>query len=151
MKYLRQQTHWIVLREVTVDAPDDQVDRRRIDVLLISHKRTGKVPRERIALEIKVTRADFKRDTPEKRAAWMELTHKFAYVTPKGLITKAELPPGCGLIEYDPESFFGKLAWKVNAPVRPNPKPFDQDFFHYLTTRLSTAEHKARLRQGSFA
>jgi hypothetical protein len=102
---------------------------------------------ERIAVEVKVTRADFKRDTDEKRAAWFGVADRFAYCTPKGLITPEELPPGCGLIEYDPDAIWiqDALKWKVIAPKKSEPPtPFDTQFFAYLFGRASRAEHSLR-------
>lgn len=161
LKYTAHQTHWAVLRELSLFDPDAvaqnkgkrkydanrEVERRRIDMLLINLKRRGvKVPNERMALEIKVTRADFKRDTEEKRRAWMAHADRFAYVTPAGLITKEELPAGCGLIEFNPDELFGhKLKWRVNAPYKQErATDFDQNFIVYLANRLSTAEQELR-------
>ncbi|WP_024816926.1 hypothetical protein [Arthrobacter sp. 31Y] len=162
LKYTAHQTHWAVLRELSLFDPDAvaqnkgkrkydanrEVERRRIDMLLINLKRRGvKVPNERMALEIKVTRADFKRDTEDKRRAWMAHADRFAYVTPAGLITKDELPAGCGLIEYHPDALFGgdRLKWKVTAPYKQaRATDFDQNFIVYLANRLSTAEQQLR-------
>lgn len=159
-KYTVVQTSWAVLREVSLHDPesvagnagrrrkDKGTERRRIDMLLVSLKRRGvKVPNERIALEIKVSMADFKRDTVEKRRAWMAHTDRFAYVAPKGLISKDQLPPGCGLVEYDPDAVFAsdRLKWKVNAPHKDRRAvDFDQNFFTYLASRLSNAEQLLR-------
>lgn len=172
-KYTRQQSHWVVLREVTIDDMpllekliedqrsssrsayaaertarfrSAQPTKRRIDMLLVSHKRSGtKVPNERIALEIKVTRADFKRDTEEKRAAWRAVTDKFAYVAPAGMIKVEELPEGCGLIEYDPTRAWDRLKWKKKAPLSiVEERRFHPNFMHYLMSRLHDAEAKLR-------
>jgi len=170
LKYTGHQTHWAVLRELSLYDPDAvvqnkgkrrydperEVERRRIDMLLINLKRRGvKIPNERVALEIKVTRADFKRDTEEKRRAWMAHADRFAYVTPAGLITKDELPAGCGLIEYHPDVIFGgdRLKWRVNAPYKKEKaQDFDQNFVIYLANRLSNAEQQLRRtsRRGGF-
>lgn len=146
-KYLVDQSGWAALREVTIEDPNVRGRRnaaprtRRIDMLLM---RTGlsKPLHERIALEIKVSRSDFKRDTEEKRRAWFEVADRFAYVAPKGLIDKSEVPAGCGLIEYRED---GLLTWKVRAPKREGkPRPFDDRFFAYLMTRATWAEHDMR-------
>ena len=172
-KYGTLQDFWVVLREVTIDDMElvegllekqtktyrsDYIaehaarrasvrpTKRRIDMLLVSHKRSGtKIPNERIALEIKVTRADFKRDTAEKRAAWMAVTDKFAYVAPVGMIKVEELPEGCGLIEYDPTATWDKLKWKKKAPLSAvEERRFHPSFMHYLMSRLHGAEAKLR-------
>lgn len=111
----------------------------------------------RVAFEIKISRGDFKRDTLDKRRAWMEAAHQFAYVAPKGLITKEELPQGCGLLEFTemaPEVLnvwerahgcTGQLQWRVNAPKRKDlPKELNQYFVQYFAGRASRAEHALR-------
>lgn len=156
-QYVRRTPGWALLREVTVDdvlALDEHVERmngiepswrpsgtyRRIDVLLIKTSAFAKpIPFERIAVEIKVSRADFRRETAEKRRAWHALAHRFAYAVPKGLISKHEVPPGCGLIEVE----HGWPTWTVRAPRRPEgPNAFDDRFVAYLAGRASRAEDR---------
>lgn len=69
---------------------------RRIDALILDTQRT--------AVEIKVTRSDFKADTEEKRAPWVHYTHKFVYAVPTGLVSPEEVPSYCGLWYINPES-----------------------------------------------
>jgi len=57
--------------------------------------------------EIKVSRQDYKRDTDEKQAGAIRHSDRFFYVTPPGLLTKAEIPDWAGLLEWDSE------AWSV--------------------------------------
>lgn len=161
-KYLAEQGGWAVLREVSIDdlaplagkaptrrnrrqAPEPTV--RRIDFLLMRTGRRSTPLHERIALEVKISRADFRRDTDEKRAAWFTVADRFAYVAPMGMIQPSELPPGCGLLEYDAEALFGnnRLKWKVVAPRKQEPPlPFDNHFFAYLMGRASRAEYALR-------
>jgi len=164
-KYLVEQTGWIALREVSIDdlaamggkALSRRGRRRvagptvrRIDMLLIKTSVRGvKIPYERIGLEVKVSRADFQRELrdPGKRQAWHSMVHRFAYVAPKGMIRKDELPEGCGLLEYDNSALFGtqRLRWAVNAPHRSTlPQTFDDRFVVYLAGRASRAEAKLR-------
>lgn len=153
-KYLVDQNGWGILREVSIDdltPPGAKVKRRpnlrRIDFLLMRISRRSVPRHERIALEVKVTRADFKRDTDEKRAAWFAVADRFAYVTPVGLIKPEELPAGCGLMEYNPEAIFASdvLKWRVVAPKKSEPPmPFDTQFFAYLFGRASRAEEALR-------
>lgn len=153
---------WALLREVSIDdlaplegkVPTRRNRRsvgvptvRRIDYLLMRTGRASRPRHERIALEVKISRADYKKDTDEKRAAWFAVADRFAYVAPVGLIHPSELPPGCGLLEYNPDAIFGtdKLKWKVVAPSRAEPPlPFDNHFFAYLCGRASRAEWALR-------
>ena len=155
-KYLVDQSGWGVLREVSIDdltppgTPTKTKRRpslRRIDYLLMRISRRSQPRHERIALEVKVTRSDFKRDTDAKRAAWFAVADRFAYVAPAGMIQPEELPAGCGLMEYNPEAVFGSdvLKWKVLAPKKAEPPiPFDTQFFAYLFGRASRAEDALR-------
>lgn len=72
---------------------------RLIDVLLLRNWGGKPNPYERIAGEIKVTRGDFFKDTPQKRAPWEALVHRFTYITPEGLVSPDEVPDGCWLLE----------------------------------------------------
>lgn len=167
-KYLGYRSGWGVLREVSIDdlvatgtVAGQRVTRRRrraataptvrrIDFLLMRISRGSRPRYERIALEVKVSRADFKRDTDEKRRAWFSVADRFAYVAPVGLIAVDELPPGCGLLEFDANALFpeGQLKWKKVAPRKAEPPiPFDTQFFAYLFGRASRAEHALRGQQ----
>lgn len=164
-KYLGYRSGWGVLREVSIDDLEavgipagTRVTKRRrraatgptvrrIDFLLMRISRGSRPRHERIALEVKVSRADFKRDTDEKRRAWFSVADRFAYVAPVGLIAVDELPLGCGLLEYEPNAIFtsDRLKWKKVAPKKPEPPtPFDTQFFAYLFGRASRAEHALR-------
>lgn len=155
-KYLVDQSGWGVLREVSIDdltppgakaSSKRRPSLRRIDYLLMRISRRSSPRHERIALEVKVTRADFKRDTDEKRAAWLGVADRFAYVAPVGMIKPEELPAGTGLMEYNPEAVFASdvLKWKVLAPKKASDStPFDTQFFAYLFGRASRAEDALR-------
>lgn len=56
---------------------------------------------ERIAYEVKVSRADFLQEikNPDKRQQALSVSNYYYFVTPVGLITLGELPEECGLIE----------------------------------------------------
>lgn len=72
---------------------------RSIDVLLQRNWSSGRHGLERLAVEVKISRGDFLRDTDAKRAPWQQLAHRFAYCTPVGLLTSEDIPDGCWLIE----------------------------------------------------
>lgn len=72
---------------------------RRIDGLMLEG---GKFT----AIEIKVSRADFKRDTEEKRRMWRSITQRFIYAVPRGLVDPSEVPSYAGLWEFDPTAHY---------------------------------------------
>lgn len=118
---------------------------RRIDLLLIRNSNSGKVPYERIAVEIKVARSDFLRETQEKRGCWQRVAHRFAYATPPGLVAPEEVPDGCGLLEVDPDAKpYHRVQWKVRAPRNGHePEPMGDRFLAYLAGRAARAEYTA--------
>ena len=71
------------------------------------------------AYEIKISRGDFKRDSEEKQEGALAYADRFWYVTPPGLIEKAEIPVWAGLQEWD-----GKLFHvRRKAPMRAKRDP----------------------------
>ncbi len=52
-----------------------------------------------VAVEIKVTLADYRRESPSKRAPFMAATNEFWYAAPRGIIPVEEIHEGCGLLE----------------------------------------------------
>jgi hypothetical protein len=110
----RTREHYEVKNGITIpdELPEgwsyrDSVPYRRIDALIFESTQIT-------AIEIKVSRSDFFRDTEDKRKAWKAYTDRFIYVTPKGLVTKDEVPEGCGLWEYDIEA---KPSWRQHSLV----------------------------------
>lgn len=106
-------------------APED-ID-RRIDLLLVRPARKDGIgDLETIAVEVKVTRADFLSDVrnPLKQAPWREATTRHAYAVPHGLVAPNEVPEGSGLLYVSVEpSGWGEVEWAVRAPYRPNHAP----------------------------
>lgn len=129
--------------EIADSVPDDwtmstSVPQRRIDALILAS--TGIT-----AIEIKVSRADFKRDTEEKRRAWRAVTNRFVYLVPKGLVTPAEVAPGCGLWEFDPAasgpySYQHGISAKKKATVNKEPAPLPFQVTRALAYRVSNQE-----------
>lgn len=118
----------------------ESIPRRRIDAMIIAS--TGIT-----AVEIKVSRADFKRETEEKRRAWRAITNRFVYAAPVGLILPEEIPVGCGLWEFDPEAA-GPYRWqhgltaKVKARINKEPDPLPPQILTALAYRVSKYERK---------
>ncbi|MCD2136020.1 hypothetical protein LQ424_29800 [Rhodococcus qingshengii] len=84
---------------------------RRIDGLMFDGGAT------RTAIEVKISRADFLRESEEKRRPWRKITHRFVYATPVGLLRPEEIPDGCGLWEIDGN------AVRIIKRARSNPEP----------------------------
>lgn len=115
---------------------------RRIDALIIDGSHLT-------AVEIKVTRADFRKDTDSKRRAWRNVTHRFVYAAPAGLLLPDEIPDGCGLWEYDPAQFNPRrprqhgMSVVKNAVRNRNPEPLPRQVFVALAYRVSKYETAA--------
>lgn len=94
----------------------------------------------RITYEVKVSRADFRRElkAPLKRRIGLLYSNLFYFVTPVGLLKPEEIPPECGLIEVGsatrmaglPDVFVLSLdddrphaSVTVPAPFRDTPPP----------------------------
>lgn len=134
---------WAVLTEVTARAqyalPEQTTDdgamfsrfvqqkvasERRIDVLLVrggGGKSSGGI--ERLAIEVKVTRQDFRNDVanPDKQAPWRAIAHRHAYAVPEGLVAEAEVPGGSGLlvVKRSKHAFSGFTARWVRQAKKP--------------------------------
>lgn len=111
--------------------PDGHKYGRRIDALMFDSL-------VRTAIEIKVSRADFMRDTYWKRRAWLKVTHRFVYVVPHDLDVMSPHP--CGLWKVDEN---GKITIAKKAIVSKTPDPLPQ-------TVVQRIAYRARL-QPSFA
>ena len=110
-----------------VPADQRQAYIRRIDALMFDGA-------QRTAIEIKVSKADFARDTYRKRRPWMLVSHRFIYVTPAGLDVMAPHP--CGHWEVHPD---GKITIKKRAYGNKYPEPLPQHVITALAHRASQA------------
>lgn len=138
---------------VPLTPADDQGSKdRRIDMLCLRRSRdaarTG--PLESLAIEVKVTRADFLSDVrnPDKQAAWREAATRHAYAVPAGLVQAQEVPEGSGLLWiHEPASKWspGEVTWVRRAPYRPGHRPhLPARVLVAIAWRLSAAEAKVR-------
>lgn len=107
--------------------PEGHKYARRIDALMFDSL-------VRTAIEIKVTRADFMRDTYWKRRAWQRVTHRFVYVVPHDLDVMA--PHGCGLWKVGED---GRITVVKKAIVSKTPDPLPQTVVQRLAYRASAA------------
>lgn len=108
---------------------------RRIDALIFETKQIT-------AVEIKISRSDFFRDTLEKRNAWVLHTNRFVYLTPKGLVKLEEVPVNCALWEYEN----GIITIVKRSKVNKEPKDFPQTMIKYFAWRAFSAENKLGYR-----
>lgn len=137
---------WALLNQVVLRAGRNE---RRIDALGVRCSGRGD---ERIAFEVKVSRQDFRSETPEKRAPAEAVAHLCTYVAPADLIPVGELPAGWGLIEVYETPFdrpptiapLGDRAeWRVR-PVRRTPVGGLDDLAAVLARRASRTEESIR-------
>lgn len=98
---------------------------RRIDALMFQSL-------ERTAIEIKVSKADYRRDTWQKREPWRRICHRFVYAVPAALLDGETLPYGCGVWEIDPT---GRLAVVRKAVINRHPEPLPQRLVQNLAYR----------------
>ncbi|AXH49016.1 hypothetical protein SEA_CRATER_57 [Gordonia phage Crater] len=110
--------------------PGETVWLRRIDGLLLEGTQL------RTAIEVKVSRADFLRESDAKRDPWRRITNRFVYATPKGLLSAEEIPDGCGLWEVED----GDVRVAVRARINRDPDPVPHQVLVNLAYRLKTAD-----------
>lgn len=134
---------WIFLRELRVGTGFRRSSLQRLDAFALnSYAHTGM---RRVCYEVKTSRPDFLTELkhPLKRRIGLRYSNEFYFVTPANLVTIAEVPAECGLIEaglappdvyqtllprhagffhYDPDSQAYCLL-TVPAPWRETPGP----------------------------
>lgn len=105
--------------------PEGHKSSRRIDALMFESLM-------RTAVEIKVTREDFMRDTYWKRRAWQRVCHRFVYAVPEHLDVMS--PHGCGLWKVDQS---GRIIVVKKAIVSKTPEPLPQTVIQRLAYRAA--------------
>lgn len=69
-----------------------------------------------MAYEIKVSRSDFLRDAQAGKAlGYLNYAGAVVFAAPKGMLAKAEIPAGCGLIERGPDAW----RWAKKPTIQP--------------------------------
>lgn len=162
---------WAFLTEVLLRAPSAtqpgwartpdnhwSANTRTIDVLAIRNWTSG-IGHQRVAIEVKVSRADYKRETDLKRQPAEVSAHRTAYAAPAGLIDPDTLPAGWGLIEVHPDRAAAEAAkghpfGAYNSPVRWRVKAAKREpvcDLDYLAAALARRASRAeeRIRRGS--
>jgi len=154
---------WSLLTEVSLPAVEivelgngktwERKVTRRIDVLLVRNWVSKPNPYERVAIEIKVSRADFFHDSAAKRAPWMAATNRFIYAVPAGLVTADEVPDGCSLLEVFSEPItnvapthrdFRKQVHWAKTVKRRAASSLPEDAWRQGMRRASRAEEQVR-------
>lgn len=92
-------------------------DARRCDLWTISANSSAGFKAR--AYEVKISRADFRRDTAIKQREARLFSDQFFYVTPAGLLKPDEVPDWAGLIEYRD----GAFKTIIHAPYRDKDAP----------------------------
>lgn len=133
------------------------LNERTIDVFLVRNW-TSEHGHERLAIEVKISRSDYRNETDEKRAPAEHAAHRTVYAAPAGLIDPAALHPGWGLIEVhetDQDARKakgaqvgggGRCTWRVKATRRTPDCDLD-----YLVAAIARKGARAteRLRRGA--
>lgn len=82
--------------------------------------------------EVKISRADFQQDVrAEKYKRYFPHCSQLLFATPKGMITRAEIPDGCGLITLGPN------GWRTQKMAPFRKMELDQNLFIKLLIRGS--------------
>lgn len=90
-------------RMVWEDIPVGKVHSVRPDVLTIEKSYSSPNP---ISYEVKVNLSDFRSDiTKAKWNSYLDFSYGVVFAVPKGLITKSDLPNGCGLMTFNGQSW----------------------------------------------
>lgn len=106
-------------------SPEGHKYSRRIDALMFDSL-------VRTAIEIKVSKADFMRDTYWKRRAWQNVTHRFVYAVPEDLDVMT--PHGIGLWKV---SESGRINIVKKAIVSKTPDPLPQTVIQRIAYRAA--------------
>lgn len=97
---------WSFLTEVPLRSGTGgkwSANERTIDIMLTRNWSAG-VGHRRIAIEVKISRSDFRNETDLKRLPAEQSAHQCYYAAPAGLLTPKDLPKGWGLIEVYPDT-----------------------------------------------
>lgn len=142
---------WSLLTEVPLRAPrtgysgtvhDNDVwsNVRTIDVLLTRNWASG-VGFRRIAVEVKVSKSDYRNENEIKRAPAEAAAHQTYYAAPAGIIDPDTLPDHWGLIEVyaDREAYKAGTGWvlgewQYERPVEEGPR-IEREFWTKVRTR----------------
>lgn len=116
---------FIKMNEFRLGSAYSGFSEQRIDCFAISPNAGNKT----ICYEIKVSRGDFKKDIKkdDKQTPARCFSNEFYYCTPKGLLSKEEVPVWAGLMEFDLEQLIeGGYHPDVKAVIVKSAPRFDK-------------------------
>lgn len=126
-----------VVPELTIDVPEyyearaDLKPSRRIDALMFDSL-------QRTAIEIKISAADWKRESFAKYGPWARVCHRFIYVVPAGLVQPSNLITGgaygAGIWWVHPD---GRIEVKRKARINNHPEPLPNMVIQRLAYRAA--------------
>ena len=114
-------SEWLFFRELRVGTGRRNGGAQRLDAFALNTlPHTGM---KRVCYEVKTSRGDFLSELkhPLKRRIGMRYSNEFYFVAPAALVTTAEIPPDCGLIEAGQAAV---AEWRRLMPRHAG-------FFHY--------------------
>ena len=90
---------WLFFRELRVGTGRRNSGAQRLDAFALNS--LPHTAMKRICYEVKTSRGDFLGELkhPLKRRIGMRYSNEFYFVTPVGMVTAAEIPAECGLVE----------------------------------------------------
>lgn len=146
---------WFLVPQVSTVADDEENTYRdqmlrRIDALAVRKPRKQGIGAvESLAIEVKVTREDWKRDldNPGKQRAWRDAAHRHVYAVPAGLVMPDETPDGSGLLTVSFSGHgHGNVEWakRIGYPVNDPERPVPDGTLRTMFARLAQLEGKTR-------
>lgn len=111
-----------------------------IDVLAVRAWGGRPAGHERHAIEIKISRGDFRRElAAEKWQPWASVVHRLFFAAPAGLLGVDEIPDGCGLLVV------GESGVRAVVPApRRSPEPLPETVWVELARRASRLAERLR-------
>jgi len=121
-------SEWLFFRELRVGTSRRNGNIQRLDAFALNS--LPHTAMKRVCYEIKTSRADFLAELkhPLKRRIGMRYSNEFYFVTPAQMVTVAEVPADCGLIEAGIAS---TEEWKRLSSRQAGFFSFDPDTRHY--------------------
>jgi hypothetical protein len=103
-------SEWLFFRELRVGTGRQNSGAQRLDAFALNT--LPHTAMKRVCYEVKTSRGDFLSELkhPIKRRIGMRYSNEFYFVTPAALVTVAEIPAECGLVEAGYATF---AEWKA--------------------------------------